>query len=49
MQPGQEIAAVQLFANVGSTRLSEGPHLHRELWVKGVNVDSLDWVKRSYP
>jgi len=49
VQVGQELAAGQVFANVGTTGLSEGPHLHWELWVKGVNVDPLDWVKRSYP
>lgn len=49
VQVGQELAAGQPFANVGTTGLSEGPHLHWELWVRGVNVDPLDWVKRSYP
>jgi murein DD-endopeptidase MepM/ murein hydrolase activator NlpD len=49
VQVGQEIEAGQAFANVGTTGLSEGPHLHWELWVKGVNVDPVDWVKRSYP
>lgn len=46
---GDEVQAGQVFANVGTTGLSEGPHLHWELWVRGANVDPLDWVKRSYP
>jgi murein DD-endopeptidase MepM/ murein hydrolase activator NlpD len=46
---GDEVEAGQVFANVGTTGLSEGPHLHWELWVRGANVDPLDWVKRSYP
>ena len=49
VQVGQEVEAGQPFASVGSTGLSEGPHLHWELWVKGVNVDPQEWVKRSYP
>lgn len=42
VQVGQKIEAGQPFANVGTTGLSEGPHLHWELWVKGVNLDPLD-------
>jgi murein DD-endopeptidase MepM/ murein hydrolase activator NlpD len=49
VQVGQMLDAGQPFANVGTTGLSEGPHLHWEVWVRGVNVDPLDWVKRSYP
>ena len=49
VQVGQEIAAGQPFAKVGTTGLSEGPHLHWELWVGGVNVDPVEWTKRSVP
>ena len=49
VQVGQEVQAGQAFAKVGSTGLSEGPHLHWELWVRGVNVDPLEWTTRSFP
>jgi murein DD-endopeptidase MepM/ murein hydrolase activator NlpD len=46
---GDEVQAGQVIGNVGTTGLSEGPHLHWELWIRGVNVDPLEWVKRAYP
>jgi murein DD-endopeptidase MepM/ murein hydrolase activator NlpD len=49
VQVGQEVQAGQPFAKVGTTGLSEGPHLHWELWVRGVNVDPLEWTTRSFP
>lgn len=49
VQLGQEVQAGQPIAKVGSTGLSQGPHLHWELWIRGVNVDPLEWTKRSYP
>ena len=49
VEVGQEIQTGQPFAKVGSTGLSEGPHLHWELWVHGVNVDPLEWTDRSIP
>ena len=49
VQVGQEIAAGEAFAKVGTTGLSEGPHLHWELWIRGMNVDPLEWTKRSIP
>lgn len=49
VQVGQEVQAGQPFAKVGTTGLSEGPHLHWELWVGGTYVDPLEWTKRSVP
>jgi murein DD-endopeptidase MepM/ murein hydrolase activator NlpD len=49
VQVGQEIQAGQPFAKVGTTGLSEGPHLHWELWIGGTYVDPLEWTKRSVP
>jgi len=49
VQVGQEVQAGQPFAKVGTTGLSEGPHLHWELWIRGVNVDPLEWTSRSIP
>ena len=49
VQVGQEVQRGQPFAKVGSTGLSEGPHLHWELWVGGVNVDPMEWVAQNFP
>lgn len=49
VQVGQEVQRGQAFAKVGSTGLSEGPHLHWELWVGGVNVDPMEWTQQSFP
>jgi murein DD-endopeptidase MepM/ murein hydrolase activator NlpD len=49
VKPGDEIQRGQVFANVGSTGLSEGPHLHWELWIAGQNVDPLPWTRRAFP
>jgi murein DD-endopeptidase MepM/ murein hydrolase activator NlpD len=49
VQVGQEVQAGQAFAKVGSTGLSQGPHLHWEVWVRGVNVDPVEWTNRAFP
>ncbi len=49
VKPGDEIQRGQAFASVGSTGLSEGPHLHWELWIAGQNVDPLPWTRRAFP
>jgi hypothetical protein len=46
---GQELQRGQAFARVGSTGLSEGPHLHWELWVGRANVDPMEWVEQRFP
>lgn len=46
---GQELQRGQAFARVGNTGLSEGPHLHWELWVGGANVDPMEWVEQRFP
>src|SRR3712207_5618342 len=48
-QVGQTVEKGQPFAKVGSTGLSQGPHLHWELWVGGENVDPLEWTERDLP
>lgn len=40
---GQQIGAV------GSTGRATGAHLHWELWVNGVAVDPLQWVRQAFP
>ena len=49
VQVGQTVERSQPFATVGSTGLSQGPHLHWELWVGGENVDPLEWTERDLP
>ena len=49
VQVGQTVEKGQAFAKVGSTGLSQGPHLHWELWVNGENVDPLEWTERDLP
>jgi murein DD-endopeptidase MepM/ murein hydrolase activator NlpD len=41
---GQRVQRGDLIANVGSTGLSVGPHLHYEIHVNGVPVDPLTYV-----
>ena len=38
----------QIIGRVGETGLATGPHLHWGLYVHGVPVDPLPWVKREY-
>jgi murein DD-endopeptidase MepM/ murein hydrolase activator NlpD len=49
VEVGQQVSAGSLIGRVGSTGRSIGPHLHWEVWVGGIQVDPLDWVKNSYP
>ncbi len=43
VEPGQVIGLV------GGTGRVTGPHLHWEVWVNGVQVNPLDWLKQAYP
>ncbi|WP_292898647.1 M23 family metallopeptidase [Microbacterium sp.] len=44
---GQEVQAGQLLGLVGSTGRSSGNHLHFEVYVNDVAVDSLAWLKAN--
>ncbi len=46
---GDIVEAGQLIGKVGDTGRVEGPHLHWEVWVGGVQVDPLDWLNNIYP
>jgi len=46
---GERVEAGQVIGRVGNTGRVEGPHLHWEVWVGGVQVDPLDWLKQQFP
>jgi murein DD-endopeptidase MepM/ murein hydrolase activator NlpD len=46
---GDQVEPGQVIGLVGGTGRVEGPHLHWEVWVGGVQVDPLDWLKQTFP
>jgi murein DD-endopeptidase MepM/ murein hydrolase activator NlpD len=48
VQPGDVVTAGQVIGTIGSTGRVTGPHLHWELWVSGVPVDPMQWVRESF-
>ena len=44
---GQKLTKGELIGYVGNTGLSTGPHLHWEVWVNGIQVDPLEWIKQE--
>ncbi len=49
VQTGQQVDAGELIGRVGSTGRSTGAHMHWEVWVGGLQVDPMDWLKTAYP
>jgi murein DD-endopeptidase MepM/ murein hydrolase activator NlpD len=49
VQTGEVVLVGQEIGSVGSTGLVTGAHLHWELWVSGVQVDPLQWVRETMP
>jgi murein DD-endopeptidase MepM/ murein hydrolase activator NlpD len=49
VEPGDFVEAGQLIGTVGNSGLSTAAHLHWELWVNGVQVDPLQWVRQPFP
>lgn len=45
---GQRVQKGDLIARIGSTGLSTGSHLHWEMWVGGVNVNPMEWLRPFY-
>ena len=48
VQTGDFVSAGQVIGTVGSTGRVTGAHLHWELWVNGVAVDPMQWVRQSF-
>jgi murein DD-endopeptidase MepM/ murein hydrolase activator NlpD len=46
---GERVETGQLVGKIGGTGRANGPHLHWELWVNGIQVDPLDWLNQAYP
>ncbi len=46
---GDHVEAGQLIGLVGATGRVQGPHLHYEMLVGGVQVDPIDWLEQTYP
>lgn len=49
VQLGEVVATGQVIGTVGSTGRSTGPHLHWEVWLNGVNIDPMQWVREVFP
>jgi murein DD-endopeptidase MepM/ murein hydrolase activator NlpD len=46
---GDRVEQGQLIGRVGNTGRVEGPHLHFEILVGGVQVDPLEWLNQPFP
>ena len=46
---GDRVEAGQLIGQIGKTGRQNGPHLHWELWVDGVQVNPLNWLEQTFP
>jgi murein DD-endopeptidase MepM/ murein hydrolase activator NlpD len=49
VKPDDKVAAGQQIGVVGNTGLSTASHLHWEMWVGGVQVDPMQWVREMFP
>ncbi len=49
VQLGDFVSGGQQIGSVGSTGRATGAHLHWELWVNGIPVDPMQWVREAFP
>lgn len=49
VEVGDQIETGQVIGIVGGTGRVNGPHLHLEIWVGGIQVDPQDWLQNIYP
>jgi murein DD-endopeptidase MepM/ murein hydrolase activator NlpD len=49
VKPGDQVEVGQMIGKVGNTGLSTASHLHWEMWVEGVQVDAMQWVRTTFP
>lgn len=49
VQVGDTVEPGQLIGRVGNTGRVQGPHLHFEVLVGGVQVDPLEWLNQAFP
>jgi murein DD-endopeptidase MepM/ murein hydrolase activator NlpD len=47
-QIGDVVSTGQVIGTVGATGRVTGPHLHWEMWVNGIPVDPMQWIKQSF-
>jgi murein DD-endopeptidase MepM/ murein hydrolase activator NlpD len=46
---GDRVEAGQIIGVIGGTGRANGPHLHFEVWVNGVQVEPAEWLVNTYP
>jgi murein DD-endopeptidase MepM/ murein hydrolase activator NlpD len=49
VNPGDRVTAGQQIGAIGNTGLSTASHVHWEMWVGGVQVDAMQWVREVFP
>jgi len=46
---GDHVTAGQLIGKIGATGRVTGPHVHWDLWVNGIQVNPMAWLKETFP